>query len=253
MFCPFRGKEIPEGSRFCGFCGEKPETPAAPAAPAQPVYTAQPQPDPEPGPARQKPSPSIELCEDGRYRWVYEMNMYRNPTIPITISLVIALSVGITFLLVLMIGIFTNSFYGLDSFLGMVGAFVGILALLLVIGVIAYYVVAAMNGGRYIVLFEMDEEGFVHTQAPKQTTKAEALLWLGALVSGAPAGALLAASHTSTSTVFAQVSDVKVRRNRNVIYVNQKLSRNQIYAENADFDFVQDFVLSHVPSTAKVR
>ena len=41
--------------------------------------------------------------------------------------------------------------------------------------ILGYIVYVLMVGGKYIVLFEMDEEGVTHTQQPKQFTKAKAL------------------------------------------------------------------------------
>ena len=48
------------------------------------------------------------------------------------------------------------------------------------------------------------------------------------------------------------VSGLKVRKGRHTIYVNQTLNKNQVYAEDADFDFVERFLKEHCPGAKKV-
>ena len=47
----------------------------------------------------------VRLCSDGKYRWVYEMNMLKNPTIFFTVLKVMMISLGIVWLFGLVIGI----------------------------------------------------------------------------------------------------------------------------------------------------
>ena len=114
------------------------------------------------------------------------------------------------------------------------------------------------NGWKYMVLFEMTEEYVRHIQMPKQFKRAQALGWLAMLAgrsTGKPAMAALgldiSARNTSTSE-FKNVEVIKPRRRRNTIYVNQRLDRNQVYAEDADFDFVERFIMDHC-TRAKVK
>ena len=50
------------------------------------------------------------------------------------------------------------------------------------------------------------------------------------------------AAKSSSTSVFKDVEIVKVRRKRNTIHVNYKFDKNQVYAEDADFDFVEKFI-----------
>ena len=84
-----------------------------------------------------------------------------------------------------------------------------------------------------------------------QFKKAEAMGWLVALA-GAAAGrptvagaGMLSATRSSMYTKFSAVRKVKGNRGRHTIYVNELLSRNQVYAEDADFDFVLNYIKSH--------
>lgn len=198
---------------------------------------------------KEKVTENVYLCRDGKYRWVYEFDMLRNPTILITLWKVFGLSLGLVFLFVFVLDVFQGNIGGLTDAWSMIWPFLLILLFLMVLGIIAYLILAASYGWKYMVLFTMDETGVEHRQMKKQFDKAEALGWLaaaGGLVSGnmqaAGAGLLAATRDTSTST-FEKVRKVKSNRGRHVIYVNQTLDHNQVYAEDADFDFVRDYII----------
>ena len=46
----------------------------------------------------------VKLGPDGKYRWLYEFNMLKNPTILFTVFRVMGMSFAITAMIVLMIG-----------------------------------------------------------------------------------------------------------------------------------------------------
>ena len=53
---------------------------------------------------------------------------------------------------------------------------------------------------------------------------------------------MIRAAKSSSKSNFKEVKTVKVRRKHNTIHVNQLFDKNQVYAEEADFDFVQKFI-----------
>ncbi len=71
MICKNCGSQIPDNSRFCTRCGSKTEEKAEGA-----------------------PSTGIKLCEDGKYRWIYELSMLKNPVILLTVWKIVALVFG---------------------------------------------------------------------------------------------------------------------------------------------------------------
>lgn len=92
-------------------------------------------------------SDRVTRCGDGKYRWVYEYPMLKNPTILLT-----------TLTLFLLCGL----------------APVGILVLIaLPLTLISYGILAMNYGWTYIVLFEMDETGITHLQQPRQFPKTQ--------------------------------------------------------------------------------
>lgn len=109
---------------------------------------------------------------------------------------------------------------------------------------------AIIYKGKYIVLFEMDENEISHTQEPEQFKKAQKLGKITAAVgagrgSFAAAGAgMLAASKQASISVYSKVRKVKPSRRFHVIKVNELIEKNQIYVTNEDFDFVYNFIKS---------
>lgn len=200
---------------------------------------------------------NIWLCPDGVYRWSYEMDMLHNPVILFTIWKALGLSFGIVYIFVLILDIAGNNLNTQADLWNALKFFLILTAVLFVLSVISYLILTAVYGRKYQVLFEMTEDQVTHIQMPGQFKKTEAIGWLTALagrMTGNPSmigiGLNTAARDTKTS-VFSSVKTIKVRRKLHTIHVNQLLDRNQIYAEDADFDFVEEFILGHCINAKK--
>ncbi|MBQ9642956.1 MAG: hypothetical protein IJV26_02835 [Lachnospiraceae bacterium] len=208
-----------------------------------------------------KVTENVYLCPDGKYRWTYELQMLKNPTILITILKVILLSFGIVMAFLVLINLIGGDFRYWDrsTFVSFFGPFLILVLVMLALGALSYLIIAAMYGWTYQVLFTMDEDGVELRQMKKDFENAQAIGWLMAaagLAAGnlTTAGAgLLAATRDSSASSFKQVRKVNAVRHRNVIYVNQLLEHNQIYAADADYDFVLKYICEHVPETAQIR
>ncbi len=197
----------------------------------------------------------VKLCEDGKYRWVYEMNMITNPTIFLTVLKVFFwIIVGMWAVFGLILYVSHGDWKG---FLGMTKAMLIVLALFAVLTLLGVLLLAAIYGGKYVVLFEMDENGVKHIQLPRQVKKAEALGLITALVAiaakrPAAAGAgLLSTAKTSSFSEFAKVRRVKAYRRLHLIKVNQLLEKNQVYVPDEDFDFVLDWIKTRCVNAKK--
>ncbi len=200
-----------------------------------------------------KVSENIYLCPDGKYRWVYELSMLKNPIILITVWKVLGVSCLICLLLVGIPILITD---GPEGLAGIGKGFAMAAAILIPLSVIAYLILTKTYGWKYMVLFEMDDKSVRHIQMKQQFKKAEAFGWLTAMaglaagsLSAAGAGLLTATRDTQTSD-FASVRKVRVNRPMHTIHVNQLLSRNQVYADGKDFDFVLEYILARVPGSA---
>ncbi len=189
----------------------------------------------------------VTLCEDGTYRWTYELNMFRSPVIFWMVFKIFAI---IWFFIWLFIALLS----GFDDLAGLLRLFLYMLALFAGLTLLGYLLVAAIYGGRYVVRFEMDEKEVRHIQEPLQARKARKLglfTMLAGLLSRNPttAGAgMLSASRSSSTSVLENVRSVRGYRRLHLIKVNQRLARNQVYVPDEDFDFVYDFLKTHCPN-----
>jgi hypothetical protein len=195
--------------------------------------------------------PEVRLCKDGKYRWKYEVNMFTNPAILITVFKVFFFTIVGLFVV---FGFFLYVIQGdWEGLWGMTKAMFVALGGFFVLSLLGYLIVALMYHGKYIALFEMDENEVVHLQVPEQFKKARAVGTITAfagMLSGRPgvAGAgLMSATRNASTSVFANVRKVKPRRWLHLIKVNQLLNRNQVYVRKEDFDFVYDYIKSHCP------
>ena len=197
--------------------------------------------------AGERVTENIYLCPDGKYRWIYEFPMLKNPGILISVFKVLGLSALAVGAFVLMISLIGEGGVKLSASGDWKTGILVILFLIFLV-LLSYLILAAGYGWKYIVLFEMDEEKVVHIHMPKQFKKAEALGWLTAaagLAAGSytAAGAgVLAATRSSSTSIFENVRKVCGRRSMHTIKVNQLLDRNQVYADEVDYDFVWKYI-----------
>ena len=198
----------------------------------------------------------VTLYPDGKYRWVYEVPMLKNPSILFDVYWVLGISFGLVWLFnVLLIG--CEDGFSLESLWGFTSGFLILMLVFVVIGYVAYVIVAWTYGWKYVVLFTLDEKEVVHQQMPHQMKKAKVLGALTALV-GAAAGkpgvvgsGILASSRSTSTSVLANVKRIKARRRQNLIKVNQLLNKNRVFVPDEDFDFVYDFLCQHCPNAKK--
>lgn len=196
---------------------------------------------------------NILRCSDGKYRWIYNLNLLKNPTIFLLVWKIFACILLGVFLVTTVAdaiswpgGFVASLLNGLRVFGWL---FLGMTALV----AISCLIYAAIMGGKYSVLFEMDEEGVNHKQLEYQKEKAEtisALTILAGLAAGnaATVGVGMNAARSEMYSDWASVRRVKCYPRRGLIKVNGILRRNQVYAAPEDFDFVREYILSHCPN-----
>lgn len=231
MKCHSCKAEIPAGTRFCEDCGARQDGPQI------------------------NENSDLLAGSDGFLRWAYEVNMWKNPTIFITAAKVLLLAAMAPVLLVVILTLVESGIReSLNSLLVVSAYVIGIMLALLAL---AYPLIAILNGGKYCVVFEMDDQGVKHTQMEKQFRKSQILSMLTVLAgmaSGSPqtAGAgLLAGAKRSSYSQFSKVKKIVARPRRHVIYVNESLNRNQVYVSPGDYGRVLEYILARCPK-AKV-
>lgn len=192
----------------------------------------------------------VRLYPDGKYRWVYEVNMLTNYSILFDVWKVLGISMGILVLLFVVIAVFDGD-WDVDMLIGMASTLGIVVLVMLVLGLIGYFVYAAISGWKYAVLFIMDEKEVVHQQMPNTVKKGQligALTILAGLASGRPGAVgtgVLAQSRLSMTSTLAHVERLISCRKMNLIKVNERFEKNRVYVNTEDFDFVYDFLLTH--------
>ena len=254
MFCENCGKKRIANEAFCEGCGHpfpKTESNEYPVISEEiKVKTVEVKTDE----ALQKSHGNITI-KGTDMQWMYEFSFWKNPAILITSAKVMLIALFVPAVFMFFISL-SDGFMDAISISAVILAYGAIgFAILLVI---AYVFVGFLYGGKYYVLFKMDDNGVNHIQLDKQYKKAQALGFLTALI-GLSSGnlttagsGLMAATKQSLYTSFKKVKSIKVAKARNTIYVNETLSRNQIYVANDDFDFILEHILNNCPKNVKV-
>ena len=88
MYCKNCGAELDDDVKLCPNCGSALGG-VQPSADSLPPEAIEIKPKQKPGKHEAKPmmaqgekiSNNITLCNDGKYRWIYEMSLFKNPTI----------------------------------------------------------------------------------------------------------------------------------------------------------------------------
>ncbi len=193
----------------------------------------------------------VQLCSDGKYRWVYEMNLLTNPTVFLTVFKIFFF---IALFLWLVVGLFADLIHGdVQAFLNFGKVMLVVLAIFAGLTLLGVLILAAIYGGKYVVLFEMDEERIKHIQLPRQVRKAQvvgviaAMAGIAAKNPAAIGAGTLAAGKSSSTSEYRKVRRVVPRRALHLIKVNQLFERNQIYVQKEDFDFVYEYIKSRCP------
>lgn len=193
----------------------------------------------------------VQLCSDGKYRWVYEMNLLTNPTVFLTVFKIFFF---IALFIWLVVGLFADLIHGdVQAFLNFGKVMLITLAVFAGLTLLGVLILAAIYGGKYVVLFEMDEERIKHIQLPRQARKAQvvgviaAMAGIAAKNPAAIGAGTLAAGKSSSTSEYRKVRRVVPRRALHLIKVNQLFERNQIYVQKEDFDFVYEYIKSRCP------
>ena len=176
------------------------------------------------------------------------MHMMKNPVIFFTVLKIFGWIFFIGWLIMSIIDLVDGN--GMETVLNSGKVMLLIFLGFIVLTVLGYTLTAAINGWKYIVLFEMDEQGVLHRQLKSQIKKAQVMGWLTVLA-GLKVGNLTtigaglnSATKTSSYSSFEHVRNVKAYRSRNLIKVNELLEKNQVYVTDEDFDFVYNFICS---------
>lgn len=201
-------------------------------------------------PEKNYESKNIKLCADGKYRWVYELNLYRNSAVLRECYRVLFIAAAVIALFMFFLNLDQGLMQAVQFALTAGAVTLGCLG---VLGAVAYLILALMYKGKYCVVFEMDEQGILHAQQNEQVKKAQLIGAITAMT-GATGGkigvvgtGLLAATKTKMYSRFSEMKEVEAVPGSNLIRLNAALDRNQVYVDKEDFAFVLDYISQHCP------
>jgi len=202
------------------------------------------------------PGERVTLFPDGKFRWVFELNMLKNYSILFDLWKVFGITIGILVVFAFFMLLFSGNL-DLDSIKGLGIGILITAGIMFVLSIVGYFFYAATSGWKYVVLFIMDDQQVIHQQMPKQVKKAHAigaLTILAGLISGRPGTigtALLAQSRTSMTSNYDSVKKLIPQRGMNLIKVNETLEKNRVYVCDEDFDFVYQYLCTHCPNVKR--
>ena len=198
-------------------------------------------------------SNNIQKGKDGKYRWVYEVHLLKNYAILWEVYRMLAITCFICLFIIGCIGVCSDGLDALKMFKINLTTILIIVGVVAALGFLGYFLYAAICGWKYVVRFTMDEKQIIHEQTPMQAKKAKTislLTVLAGLMAKRPGvvGAGMLAARTSSISVFSSVKRIIGNKRKNLIKVNETISRNQIYVDSDDFDFVYNFICEHCPN-----
>ena len=201
---------------------------------------------------------SLKKNKHDSFSWNYDVNLFKDPTILVLVYKVLFLSCIICLLLVSCVAMCDDGIDGLIDIIPGAKTLLIITLIVFGVGLVGYLFYAAIMGGKYSVLFTMDNKHIVHEQIQKQSKKAKKmsfLLVLAGLLAKRPSAVgagMISAAHTKTISTFKDVILVKAVKRFNLIMINEKFTKNRVYVNSDDYDFVLDFIIEHCPN-AKIR
>lgn len=184
----------------------------------------------------------ILLCSDDKYRWLYKINLFKDTLIPLTVFKIFALSCFAPVLLLLVLSIFEGNFTR-DWFM-FIKVYLLLISIFTVLLLFSYYLVyIPIRGGKYFVMYELDDNNIKFIESKKNSDK---MIWLNGigifagLVSGnlGVAGAnMISASRKQMNTKMKNVKKIVVYKSNVMKLISNDMTRNLIYytAENKDF------------------
>ncbi len=196
---------------------------------------------------KHEPTEEVFLCNDGKYRWVYEKNLYRDLSILFLILKIFGVICAILWVFYLTITLI-DSYDAVQDFIDVTAFNLKMYLLIAVLSIIGYFLYAVIMGGKYCVLFIMDDEGIMHAQQKHQVKKAtllsELTLLVGVLAKNPTVSGIgMNSARTKMYTKFSHVSEIKIVRKKETIHI----SGNEVYARPEDLDFVLEYISDHCP------
>ena len=197
----------------------------------------------------------VRLCEDGVYRWYYDVDM-RKDRYMLNITMKVLAIIG-AFLMILLV--FMPS--GGMSKWKVAGITLACFGVVIVLTLVIYLFLLERGGGYYRYRYEMGPEGVRLLQEEGDIERNKAL-GIAAAVAGTAAGhpvegaissITMSASEYAGYTSYRSVKKAVIERDRNCITLKLMVGENCIYVCGDDFDFVKEYILGRLKGRAAAK
>ena len=185
----------------------------------------------------------IFLEKDGTYDWIYCLRMFQNLSMfKFVMKIMIFMFAAITVILLVLTG-------GSGDILWLLGILGLCFAAVILIVLFSFWLVDKLFKGRYMLIYEMNEQGLTFSQTTDQAQITRTIAAASAAVNaaggnagGVIAGTGLALSPNSYHADFSKVRSVKGRKSDHLIWVNTFLQYLMVYVPDDAYDFVWTYI-----------
>ncbi len=185
----------------------------------------------------------IFLEKDGTYDWIYCLRMFQNLSMfKFVMKIMIFMFAAITVIMLVLTG-------GSGDVLWLLGILGLCFAAVILIVLFSFWLVDKLFKGRYMLIYEMNEQGLTFSQTTDQAQITRTIAATSAAVNaaggnagGVIAGTGLALSPNSYHADFSKVRSVKGRKSDHLIWVNTFLQYLMVYVPDDAYDFVWTYI-----------
>lgn len=187
---------------------------------------------------------------NGEFIWHYNMNLFRDSSVFITLCKIMVLCTSFPYLLVIFLATIEGNFA--RDFLEISKVFVIIALFMIALSAFSYYIIyVPFHGSNYSIIYEMNANSIRFIESKKDTKKNELMSSIGiiaGIIAGNPttAGAnLLALSKSEMTTTFKHVNKIIIYKNQHMKLISSDLTRNLICYHKDDQTFLENYIIEH--------
>lgn len=199
----------------------------------------------------------VSRDEQGIYRWVYVLPMFKNLSILWTVLK--AMGIIVLGIMLVMVYLFVSHGGGADDFWLIIGIPALCCSIALVIALLSYLFVAWYYGGKYVAIYRMDNHSLAQYQPKDQAQKA-GLIGAVSSVTGAVTGnvGLMAVGLTQGGSLvveskFEKIRSLKILPELSEIRIHSFFTWYTIYVNPADFNVVADYMANRCVNARIIR
>lgn len=196
----------------------------------------------------------VTLCEDGIYRWYYDLDLKENPGFMGRVVRIVGIICAAMCVLTLAMFSTDRSRFNMETAKIILGAYAG--CFILTWG--CCRLVASMRRISRIY-YEMNDDAVTVVRTPRQEKTVKTIAVIGTLAgiaAGKPGGALRSAAlmngaDTYGLTWFSNIRAMKEAPERNEIDLREVFGTNMIWIPKQDYALVRDHLAARLPEKAK--